>query len=148
MQKKSQSVFWPRAGLPGMAVSRGSAPIWALSRPRGKSAIQASEKVSAAGRMAGELRAKKFRELMVGLAYIGLFFVILFSEVYVRMQLKSRSLDVWSLSRRKAEIESEITRLDMRLTVLESPVRLESLALSEIGLTAAVPQEKTPTRKQ
>ena len=64
------------------------------------------------------------------------------------MQLKSHSLEVWTLSRRKAEIESEITRLDMRLTVLESPMRLESLASSEIGLTAAVPQEKSPTKKQ
>lgn len=78
---------------------------------------------------------------MVGLVYAGLFCAALFAEVYVRMQLKSYSLDVWMLAKRKAEIEGEITRLDMRLTALESPVRLESLAASEIGLTNVQPQE-------
>lgn len=92
-------------------------------------------------------RAARFRAMTVGLFYMGLFFTALFLEVYVRMQVKSRSLEIWTLTRRKAEIESELTRLDMRLTVLESPMRLESLASSEIGLTAAIPQQQTPAKK-
>lgn len=102
----------------------------------------------ARSRLSDELLSRRFHELVVGLMYVGLFCSALFLDVYVRMQLKSNSLEVWTLSRRKAEIESEITRLDMRLTVLESPMRLESLASSEIGLTAAVPQQQTPTKKQ
>ena len=82
-----------------------------------------------------------------GLVYVALFCSLLFMEVYVRTQLKSRSLDVWTLTRRKAEIESEMTRSDMRLTVLESPMRLETLASSEIGLIADHPQKEPQPRK-
>lgn len=77
---------------------------------------------------------------------MGLFWLALFLEVYVRTQTKSMSLEVWMLSHKKAAIESEMTRLDMRLTVLESPRRLEELASSEIGLMAVAPP-KAPTDK-
>jgi len=95
-----------------------------------------------------EQRALRYRELVAGLTYVGLFCVALFFEVYLRVQTKSQSLNVWTLTRRKAEIESEITRLYMRRTVLESPVRLESLAASEIGLTAVLSQEKSQEEKR
>ena len=92
--------------------------------------------------------SQNLRVLAIGLVYVGLFCTALFFEVYVRSQIKSHSLEMWTLSRRKAEMESELTRLDMRRTVLESPMRLESLASSEIGLTAAVSQQNSPTKKQ
>lgn len=91
-------------------------------------------------------RAERLRVLCEGLVYVALFCAAMFLEVYLQAGLKAYSLDVWMLSRKKVEVESEITRLDMRLTVLESPLRIESLAASEIGLTAAVPQNKTPAK--
>lgn len=91
-------------------------------------------------------RSIRMRRLLTGGFYVGLFCLALFGEVFLKTRLKSYSLDIWLLERRKVEVESEITKLDMRLTVLESPMRIESLASSEIGLTAAKPQKEPPAR--
>ena len=129
MQKKTHTYYWPRLKM------------------RVRDDIPRVVKTAATRAPVTQETVRKFRDLVQGLLYVGLFCAVLFLEVYVRTQLKSHSLEIWMLERKKAEIESDMTRLDMRLTVLESPLRLESLASTEIGLTAANPQEKTPTVK-
>lgn len=120
MQNKTSHIFWPRAESPG------------------------DKNHASAGPRRNEDASIRLRILAAGLLYVGLFSTAMFLEVYVKTQLKSRSLEIWTLARRKVEIESEMTRLDLRLMVLESPMRLESLASSEIGLTAEQPQQKSP----
>ena len=126
MQNRTSNVFWHREHI---ALARAPSEFRAAVSKR-------------AERHAGSDR--NLQTLVHGLIYVALFCSLLFAEVYVRTQMKSRGLEIWTLARRKAEIESEMTRLDMRLTVLESPMRLETLASSEIGLVADHPQKETP----
>ena len=132
MQKKTTHVFWSRSAW---SIDRHVPVRPAAPAPR-KADVRADE------------RAARFRTLSFGLIYIGFLCVAMFLEVCVRMERKSQSLEIWTLMKRKVEIESEITRLDMRLTALESPTRLESLASSEIGLTAAETHAKTQKKTQ
>lgn len=131
MPYNTSNVFWSRVKT---GSDLGRPVIWA---PVAKRVLVAGPSVDVSRRIC---------ILLAGLGYIGLFCFLLFMEVYVKTQLKSHSLELWTLNRRKAQTESEITRLSMRLTVLESPMRLETLASSEIGLIAAQPQKHSQNR--
>lgn len=119
MQNKTSGMYWPRAERSDAYSDAGS--------PRKAASAETAE---------------RFRKLVQGLTYAGLISAALFLEVFLRTQHKSHSLEIWTLTRRRAEIENEITRLDMRLTVLESPARLQTLATTEIGLAVVVPKEE------
>ncbi len=124
MQNKIQSLVWHRT---------------TVVREKRRAPSSAPPPVSAE-------TVRRFHLLVEGLIYVALGCLLLFSEVYIRTRQKSRSLEIWTLARRKVEMESELTRLRMRITVLESPQRLESLAATEIGLTSADKQQSPKGR--
>ncbi len=121
MQNRTSTIFWPRAE-------------------------PAADRRSTTATVRTNARAQRLRTLSQGLFYVALFWLVLFLEVHVRTLAKSESLEIWMLARRKAHLESELTRLDMRLTILESPKRLEALASSEMGLTVVASQEQPQSK--
>lgn len=75
-----------------------------------------------------------------GLLYIGTFFAVLFAHVHIHTHSKTLSLDTWMLTKRKEELVGEVNSLRMRIVPLESPLRIETLAVSELGMSPAAPE--------